>query len=75
MCVGVALWFRAGLTKSQTGIKFSQWLADRFDLDRFQTYSGLESLQRAGLITVDRRRGRSPLVDILPVSPISEGDE
>ena len=62
--VGVALWYLAGLTRSRT-VPLSNNLGYRFGLDRNSKYRGLDWLEQAGLITVERKLGRAPVVTIL----------
>ncbi len=69
LAVGVALWFRAGLTKSAT-VKMSGKLLRHFDIKRDAGRRGLFALERAGLVSVDRGPGRCPKVTIQESSPI-----
>lgn len=62
--VGVALWFRSGVEKSDR-VKLPQKLMREFGIDRHAVYRGLRSLEDAGLIAVDRRSGRLARVTIL----------
>jgi hypothetical protein len=41
----------------------------RFGLDRNAKYRALAWLERAGLVTVERKLGRAPVVTILPPEP------
>jgi hypothetical protein len=68
-----ALWFEAlcqrGETKSAT-LQLSRKTLHRFGLtDRKAVYRALGALKDAGLIRVEARDGRRPLVTILPVPP------
>lgn len=62
--VGVLLWHLAGLKKSRT-VRFSHKPARAVGLDRRAVRRGLDHLERAGLISVERKPGRAPLVTIL----------
>ena len=62
--VGMVLWYAAGLSGSAT-VHLSNILCLRFGLDRNAKYRALRLLEGAGLIVVQRRRGRSPSVTIL----------
>ncbi len=63
LAVGLVIWFVRGLTaKSSMTIKSSAWA--KFNLSRFTIYRGLKELESAGLVTVERRRGRCPVVTI-----------
>jgi hypothetical protein len=62
--VGVAIWFLAGLHRSRT-VPLNNITSLRFGLDRNAKYRGLEWLEEAGLVTVERRLGCSPRVTLL----------
>lgn len=53
-----------GVQKSRI-IPLSNIAGLRFGLDRNAKYRGLAWLERAGLVTVQRKLGRSPVVTIL----------
>lgn len=61
--VAILTWFLHSVTKSMT-FKMSNTDAEKFSLDRKQKSAGLRALERAGLISVTTRNGRSPLVTI-----------
>lgn len=61
---GIALWFAAGLMRS-AAVPLSNLSGLRFGLDRNSKYRALAWLERAGLIAVERKLGRSPVVTIL----------
>ena len=61
---GVALWYAAGLTRSAS-VPLSNIAGVRFGLDRNAKYRALEWLEGAGLIRVERKLGRAPVVTIL----------
>ena len=63
LAVGLALWFKAGVSKRAT-VKLSSSVRDKIGLDRYSARRGLEALERAELVDVDRQRGRSPVVTI-----------
>lgn len=62
--VGLALWFASGLQRSRR-ISLSNLACERFGLDRNAKYRGLVWLEEAGLIAVERKLGRAPIVTIL----------
>jgi hypothetical protein len=65
--VGLALWYLAGCAKSRE-VK-PTWATWRlFGLHRVSAHRGLERLERAKLVRVNRHRGRCPIVTILDVS-------
>lgn len=61
---GLALWYAAGLTRSAT-VPLSNISGVRFGLDRNAKYRALEWLEGAGLVKVERKLGRAPVVTIL----------
>lgn len=62
--VGIALWYAAGLTRSRS-VTLSNVSGARFGLDRNAKYRALDCLEGAGLIAVQRKLGRAPVVTIL----------
>ena len=70
--VGVALWQRAGKTKSRkVGLNLSR--LDELGVGRSTASRALMALERAQLVSVERKHGRHPRVTILkcPRSPES----
>jgi hypothetical protein len=66
--VALALWFYAGL-RTTTQVNFPKgWLELEFGMDRHTAYRGLAALEKAGLVSVARHRGRASLVTLLEVS-------
>ena len=65
--VGLALWFLAGLRKSQT-VKLTRDILAEFKVDRQVKRRGLQQLENASLVAVERILNRNPLVTILEVS-------
>ena len=61
---GIALWYVAGLTRSRS-VPLSNIAGCRFGLDRNAKYRALHWLEGAGLIAVERKLGRAPVVTIL----------
>ena len=61
--VGIALWFLGGMHKSRV-IPLSNHTSRRFGLDRNSKYRGLDWLEQAELISVERKLGRAPIVTI-----------
>lgn len=61
LAIGIALWFRVGLKRSQTiALNLS-----RLGLDRTSAARGLTALERAELIHVARGRGKKAIVTVL----------
>ena len=62
--VGLALWFVAGKASAHR-VPLSNIEGDRFGLERSSKYRGLLWLEQAGLIAVERKLGRAPIVTLL----------
>jgi hypothetical protein len=60
---GIALWYAAGLTRSAS-VPLSNISGLRFGLDRSAKYRALSWLEEAGLVSVERKLGRAPVVTI-----------
>jgi hypothetical protein len=71
LAVALALWYAAGLTRGAT-VLLSGRLLRLFHVGRHAAGRALANLDRAGLVAVDRGRGRCPRVTLLP--PPSERD-
>ena len=66
LVVSLALWFLAGLRDRRHGLELTMDTLRRFGLeDRMAKSRGLEALEQAGLIVVERRPGRDSLVSLL----------
>ena len=61
--VSIALWFLAGLKRSHE-VALPQSTLRRFGVSRQASYRALLRLEDAGLVSVDRHPGRSPIVTI-----------
>jgi hypothetical protein len=64
LAVGLAAWHLRNLTRS-TAVALN---LSRMPFDRWAAARGLRALEGAGLVAVDRHRGRKPLVTILSAS-------
>ncbi len=64
----VAIWYAAGLTRSRS-VALSNVAGLRFGLDRNAKYRALQWLESAGLIAVERKLGRAPVIKILNREP------
>jgi len=74
--VGIALWFMSGLQKSRV-VPLPNLTSLWFGLDRNAKYRALAWLERAGLVKVERKIGRTPIVtinDIAPLPPLDRTD-
>jgi len=64
--VGAVCWLLAGWSRSaQFELALDDWA--EFGLSRFSASRGLDTLERAGLVAVARRSGRSPFVTVKEV--------
>ena len=66
----IALWYVAGLTRSPS-VPLSNIAGDKFGLDRNAKYRALTWLEGAGLVRVERKLGRAPVVTIVVPEPPS----
>jgi hypothetical protein len=75
LAVGIALWFKAGVTK-QFVVKASNTLWSKLGINRKSAYRALTALEHAGLVSVERHAGRAPVVKILDLNSFmpEEGD-
>ena len=73
--VALALWYLAGLTKSKT-VKLTRKAREtHFHVKRDAVYRALENLEQAGLVRVERQRGRLPIVAIIDFNSAHGGDD
>lgn len=70
--VGLVLYYLAGMRKSQQGIVVTVKRCEPWGLQRKAVKFGLDELERAGLVQVDRSIGRAPRVDILPLKAVGQ---
>ncbi len=64
LVVGIAIWFRAGLTGSSS-ITLSSSHLTLWGIDRHSKRRALDVLEKASLITVDRCNGKNPIITII----------
>ena len=62
--IGIALWHLSFMKRKKTVILSGKLLKD-LKVDRFAGYRALTALEKAGLVSVERHRGRCPVVTIL----------
>jgi hypothetical protein len=62
--VSLALWFLAGISKSRR-IKLNNILLKTLGVTRYAKSRSLLSLEKAGLISVEQSKGKSPVVTLL----------
>ena len=65
--IATGLWYMKGLCRSAT-FPFKRKTAAEFGVSPDATYDALTNLEAAGLVRVDRHRGRSPVVTILELA-------
>lgn len=65
--VAITLWYLSGLNKQAKTIKLSYSVLRSMGVKRHAVYRGLKALEKAGLVTVERHQGQSPMVTILDV--------
>lgn len=71
--VGLLLWFRAGLERSQKLSRSpSASLLKEWGISRKAYYRALEALEAARLISIVRLRGRKPIVTLLDAEQASD---
>lgn len=63
--VAIALWYISGLNKQSSTVKLSGKVLRKMGIKRHAGYRGLLSLESAGLVSVERHPGRSPIVTLL----------
>ena len=64
LAVGLAIWFWAVLHRRRDHLSICGTLLERFGVRRHAGYRGLAALERAGLVKVERHRGRCPRVTL-----------
>jgi hypothetical protein len=62
--VAIALWFRVGLTRSDT-VRFNLSRLGDLGINRWSGRRGLDQLEVAGLVEVKRRAGGTAVVRVL----------
>ena len=67
--VALGLWFWKGVKRSYRVALSMSWLRNTFGVDRYSGYRGLAALERAGLVSVIRHRGRKSVVTLLDTLP------
>ena len=65
LAVGMYWWFLSGVSGKSETLKLNCSRLDLFSLDRHSCARGLSELERAGLVTVKRSRGKCPRVTIV----------
>lgn len=68
LAVGLALWYRKGIIDAET-VRPSWKLWKMLGIGRHAARRGLANLEAAGLVTVERKVGKNPLVTISTSPP------
>jgi len=58
--VAVAIWYRQGIDHGRP-TELTRALLERFAVERTTAYRALRRMEHAGLVKVDRHRGRAPV--------------
>jgi hypothetical protein len=69
------LWRRYHMEKKPSTVQLTAGERKRCKLTRRQTALAYEVLEKAGLIKVERRVGKSPRITLCPVAGLAEGQE
>jgi hypothetical protein len=67
LAVALAVWFQFGRSKGRP-FKLTSAILKRFSVSRKASYHGLKELEKIGLITVQRQKGKNPIVTVLDVT-------
>jgi len=73
LAVGLAIWFEAGRRRSRE-VTLTNAILERFGVTRKTKYRGLNALEEAGLIVLDRRPRRNPVVTIIDTDKATSTD-
>lgn len=65
--VAITIWFMAGI-KNNRRMRLPSGILRDFSVSRYSEYRALNNLESAGLISVNRKRGRNPIITILEVN-------
>jgi hypothetical protein len=74
MAVGIYIWYLAGLKKSNC-VTLPTTKVDAFGVDRFAQYRALTALEKAGLVSLERHRGRHPIITLKATPAKTEGGD
>ena len=67
LATALAIWYLKGLRNSYEGLMLTTAVVERLGISRYSKSRALRDLERAGLIRVERRPQKNPLVTILKV--------
>lgn len=63
--VAMVIWYLSGLNHQARTVKLRGSALRKMGIKRHASYRGLQALESAGLVSVERHPGRSPVVTIL----------
>ncbi|MEA3275513.1 MAG: hypothetical protein U9Q81_09555 [Pseudomonadota bacterium] len=63
--VAIALWYLSGLNRQSKTVKLRGSVLREMGIERHAGYRGLVALEKAGLVSVGRHSGQSPVVTLL----------
>lgn len=63
--VSLVIWYLSGLNQQAKTVKLKSSVLQNFGIGRHSAYRGLKTLETAGLVTVERHPGRTPIVTIM----------
>ena len=66
LATGLALWYLSGLRKGRKdGLRLTTKVLERFHVDRSAKCRALKALEKAGLVRVERKARKNPVVTIV----------
>ena len=65
LAVGCLIWFLLKTSQTQSPLKFSRRRYMFVKCSRYSVRRGLASLEKAGLIEVERNQGKAPLITVV----------
>jgi len=74
LSAGVLVWFRAGCARTKTALTVSQNQYKRFGLGDDTFNRALSRLESAGLVTIDRQKGKKSRVTLVEAAPRGSSD-
>jgi hypothetical protein len=65
--VALIIWRTYRMENSQNTFKLTKKYCEPFEISRYQRFRGLRGLEEAGLIEVDQKPGRAPVITLLNI--------
>jgi hypothetical protein len=66
--IALLIWFRSGIEQQSNKVRLTRKDLQEFGINRNALYRGLSNLEKAGLISLARKKGARPFITILGVS-------